>query len=433
MNKCKFIFSLSLLIVSAITTVSCTDADLCYDVEHPHRTGLKVMFSWDATTTPPDSMFIIADRVFNSWKCGFKVDTKTGHGEYLFNGPKENVPAPPSDTTTDSPADDTSDSDEQNNSDEANSAPTINTTESHNEVKEFKILSGDYKFLAFNMDDTELDYSEVFNYMVDTKNQIKLQDIYVSYKSYQKNDPALRRPTDDWVDYNPYAQYIQADMPAVYFDTIESKKIIYKQPAECAFKPKPLTQDIDIIFKIQKEGGVKLAVDSVIAEIAGIPHKINLSNGFVDITKTYKMLFKMDMESTDGKPIEEDNATNKQIVCKKNINVTSVVKSSSEDMTVGPGILQVMIFVTATTKNNDTGEEYEFKKKIQGKINLCNTIDEAGLIEITDDGTHARRSKAHGTLNIKDLLKIDGRSIVENTEENKIDRWINSSNIIVDI
>ncbi len=423
-----FILSLSVIIIVCFCG-ACTDADLCYDVEHPHRTGLKVTFSWDETATAPDSMFIIADRVFNSWKCGFKVDTETGHGEYLFNGPKENVPAPPSDSDTppDAPTDDTS------NSDEANSAPTINTTENHNEVKEFKILSGDYKFLAFNMDDTELDYSEVFNYMADTKNQIKLQDIYVSYKSYQKNDPALRRPTDDWVDYNPYAQYIQADMPAVYFDTIESKKIIYKQPAECAFSPKPLTQDIDIIFKIQKEGGVKLAVDSVIAEIAGIPHKINLSNGFVDITKTYKMLFKMNMENGSGNPIEEDNYTNKQIVCKKNINVTSIVRSSSSEMTVGPGILQVMIFVTATTNSNDTGGEYKFKKKIQGRINLCNTIDEAGLIEITDDGTHARRSKAHGTLNIKDLLKIDGRNIIENQNENKIDRWVNTSDIIVDI
>lgn len=429
MNKCKSIFSLSLLIISAITTASCSDADLCYDVEHPHRTGLKVMFNWDETTTPPDSMFIIADRVFNSWKCGLKVDTETGYGKYLFNGPKENTPDTPSNT----PSDNTENSDESNNPDGANSTPAKNSTEVQKEVKEFKILSGDYKFLAFNMDDTELDYSEVFNYMADTKNQIKLQDIYVSYKSYQKNDPALRRPTDDWVDYNPYAQYIQADMPAVFFDTIESKKIVYKQPAECAFSPKPLTQDIDIIFKIQKEGGVKLAVDSVIAEIAGIPHKINLSNGFVDITKTYKMLFKMNMENGSGNPIEEDNYTNKQIVCKKNINVTCIVRSSSSEMTVGPGILQVMIFVTATTNSNDTGGEYKFKKKIQGRINLCNTIDEAGLIEITDDGTHARRSKAHGTLNIKDILKIDGRNIIENQNENKIDRWVNTSDIIVDI
>lgn len=418
MSKNKFLIRLALFTASVITTVSCTDADLCYDVEHPHRTDVRVAFNWDGTATPPDSMFIIADRVFNSWKCGFKVDSETGYGNYLFNGTEDG-------NTTDRPSDEATET--------ADAAEGGITTESQEYIRDFKLRSGDYKFVAFNMDDTELDYSEVFNYMADTKNQVTLQDIYVSYKSYQKNDPALRRPTDDWVDYNPYAQYIQADMPAVFFDTIESQKIVYKQPAECVFKPKPLTQDIDIVFKIQKEGGVQLAVDSVIAEMAGIPHKINLSNGFVDITKTYKMLFKMDMETTDGRPIEEDNATNKQIVCKKNINVTSVVKSTSEDMTVGPGILQVMIFVTATTKNNDTGEEYEFKKKIQGKINLSNTIDEAGLIEITDDGTHARRSKAHGTLSIKDLLKIDGRSIVENTEENKIDRWINSSNIIVDI
>jgi hypothetical protein len=343
-------------------------------------------------------MFVIADRIFNSWKCGLKTDSKTGEVRYLINGPEA--------------------------TEEENSGAEEVTND-------FSLRTGTYKMVAFNMDDTELDYSDVYTYMSDSKNEFKLQDIYVKYKSYHKNDPALRKPTEVWMDYNPYSQYIQAEMPAVFFDTIESAEIIYDKDIVCQFTPKPLTQDIEITFRIQKLGAIPFVVDSVIAEMSGIPHQVNLSNGYIDITKTYKMMFKLGMEDLNGTPFEEDNTTRKQLVCRKSINVTGIVGSNSASMTNGPGIMQVLIFATAI--DNSTGTEFKAKKKIQGKINLCNTINGANLIEYTEDGQHARRRTSKGTLNITTPLRIDGKTITEEEEDNSIDQWKTCSGIIVDI
>ena len=396
-----FILS-TLAIIMACFCGACTDAELCYDIEHPHNGNARFAFNWSAENSQgkniPDSMFVIADRIFNSWKCGLKTDSKTGEGRYLINGPEA--------------------------TEEENSGAEEVTND-------FSLRTGTYKMVTFNMDDTELDYSDVYTYMSDSKNEFKLQDIYVKYKSYHKNDPALRKPTEVWMDYNPYSQYIQAEMPAVFFDTIESAEIIYDKDIVCQFTPKPLTQDIEIIFRIQKLGAIPFVVDSVIAEMSGIPHQVNLSNGYIDITKTYKMMFKLDMEDLNGTPFEEDNTTRKQLVCRKSINVTGIVGSNSASMTNGPGIMQVLIFATAI--DNSTGTEFKAKKKIQGKINLCNTINGANLIEYTEDGQHARRRTSKGTLNITTPLRIDGKTITEEEEDNSIDQWKTCSGIIVDI
>ena len=391
-------------IITACLCGACTDAELCYDIEHPHKGNARFAFNWSTGNSQgnnvPDSMFVIADRIFNSWKCGLKADSKTGEGRYLINEPETKV---------------------EGESDNATAEAT----------KDFRLRTGTYKMVTFNMDDTELDYSDVYTYMNDRKNEFKLQDIYVKYKSYHKNDPALRKPTEVWVDYNPYSQYIQAEMPAVFFDTLESVGVIHNKDILCSFTPEPLTQDIEISFRIQKLGTTPFIVDSVIAEMSGIPHKVNLSNGYIDITKTYKMMFKLNMEDTNGTPFEDDNTARKQLVCRKSINVTTIVGSNSGSMTSGPGIMQVLIFATAI--DNSTGTEFKVKKKIQGKINLCNTINAANLIEHTDDGQHARRRGSKGKLQIGTPLRIDGKTITEEEEDNSIDQWKTCSGIIVDI
>lgn len=413
-----FILS-TLAIIMACFCGACTDAELCYDIEHPHRANVKFTFNWEKYETNasqiPDSMFIIADRVFNSWKCGLKVDPETGQGRYLINGPNTNISNEESAETEEG----------------TEIGDVAEDTEASNQTSDFKLRTGTFKLITFNMDDTELDYSNVYTYMADEKNQIKLQDLYVTYRSYSKKDPNLRKPTNYWVDYNQYSEYIQTEMPAVHFDTLESLEILARQNMECRFNPQPLTQDIEVIFRIHKKDGVPFVIDSVIAEMSGIPHKINLSNGYVDITKTYKMMFKLELEDEDGNPIIEDNTERDLLTCRKHINVTGLVSSNSSEMTIGPGIMQVLIFATATSNSN--GTEITISKKIQGKINLCNTINKAELIELTEDGQHARRSKLRGVLEIADELKIDGKNIIETEGDNKIDRWTSCEGIIVDI
>ena len=56
------------------------------------------------------------------------------------------------------------------------------------------------------------------------------------------------------------------------------------------FTPEPLTQDVSFVFHIEKTADV--VVDSLTAEISGIPSTMELTTGLILAQKTYKLLFR---------------------------------------------------------------------------------------------------------------------------------------------
>lgn len=169
-------------------------------------------------------------------------------------------------------------------------------------------------------------------------------------------------------------------------------------------------------------------VDSVEAEISGIPLAISIGNGYIDIRKTSKMLFDMELQNKDGNVVE-DTEDNTSLVAHANIDVTGIVKSATPNERTGPGIMQVIIYTHAF---NDEGVKRI--KRIQGKINIYNALEEANLIEIVNMGKDARRRSEHGVLNIKTDLVLKGEQIVDTpNDDNGIDQWTGCENIFVDI
>ena len=127
-------------------------------------------------------------------------------------------------------------------------------------------------------------------------------------------------------------------------------------------------------------------IDSIIAEISGIPHGISIYDDLVEVDTTtiYKMLFKMDVDtvnfdivdSTTMKfPTDFKVEKLKKMECKSTISVMGLLANKNPNYINGAGILQVRIY-------SHIGNKY---KKIQyAKINLYKMIKKAHLI-ITDD------------------------------------------------
>lgn len=433
--KIKEMARMAACAIAAQAFAACsTEVELCEENLHPHYASVKYDYDWQSNTQKPDSMYVIAYRVINYWKSAVVVDTETKFGHYLFNAPPlieedggeeplpDDTPAEDGDGTLpdDTPAEDGGQTDTEQDEE---------PKEENNSIDVFRIKEGTYKFITFNMDTTELKYDDVIRYMTSDANDLKLQDLYVEYKNYSKESKELNYILKGWDDYNPYANYIQPNMRPVYFDTIPARTIVGKDVKTLTFKPNPLTQNIDIYFDIKKDiSNTKFIIDSVVAEVSGVPSKINLSNGYIDITKTYKMMFHTKLTDSNGNLIE-DTETNKAVSCYANINVASIVQSISETVRTGPGIMQVVIYTHA----KDGNETYY--KVIQGKINLFNTLENADLIEYTLDGFHAKRKKVKGELKVKVEMVIDGKSIKENPDNSGgIDRWEDcTERIIIDI
>lgn len=448
----------AVFILPVMLLAACSEVELCPQTDHPHTAYVTFDFAWDTSIRQPDTMAVVAYRVVNDWKQAFSISSETKKGYYMQRpeatraGETDGTDTTTDGTTTeetdgtdtetdgtetDNPGTDTDETDGTDTEEGGETTPET-TPGVDTETDVFKIRQGDYKFVAVSGDKNAQDLSEIYEFI---DNKKVLRDVYVNYYDYDKNDPLLQSKLAGWTDYNQYARYIQPGISPILYDTVSIVKAGLGQKVSCKFRPKGVTQNIDIYFNIGKNiSSQPFVIDSVWAEVSGVPRSISLANGWLDITSTAKMMFRTELQAADGTEMEADTYDNTKVRCHGNIDVTSIVNvqklEGEDDATVkskvfGPGIMQVIIF-THSQKLNSEGKP--ITKKIQGLINLYNTLSKANLIKISEDGRYAMRSSAHATLNINAQMTIDGSSIEEHPDDTGgIDRWQTVDDIIIEI
>lgn len=405
------------MILAVTAMISCSEVDLCQETEHPHMGNVTYDFNWGGNSRRPDSMGVVAYRVINTWKRMMTISTETKRGHY------EDGSSLTRQAATDSTATDSSDTN-------STAADTTSTEQQQTDISRFEIRTGEYKFVTFSIDTAGVDASEVSDFLKSGGNRKKLQDCHVEYMQYDRTDERLQTKILGWEDYNAYAKYIQPDAMPIYYDSVAIVKVAEGQTVTCTFSPQPITQNVDVYFNITKNvDETPFAIDSVWAELAGVPRKINLATSNLDITKTNKMMFKMDLVDTDNNSVT-DTGGNKSLRCHGNIDVTGIVNCKSTSDRVGPGILQILIYAHTTGSDGE-----QLVKKLQGEINLYNTIKKAKPITISADGQTASRNGKHVTLDINTDLVVNSKTIVDSPDNNGgLDRWIaTSGDTVVDI
>lgn len=379
---------LLLSVVILLLTPSCTEVDVCTDEQHPHFSTVSYTFNWDNFVgQQPDSLYVIAYRVINMWKTSMIVDRQTQTGIYHYN------------------------------------APTAQLAD-YSGLSSFPIPGGEYRFMAFNQSNLELNYDIIEQFS--ESDDMALSDLQVSYRTYRRNDTLLTKPISEWTDYNAYSYFMQPSTNAICLDTISTTEMKPNVHRTINFQLHPITQQIDIYFDINKiTKNTKFTVDSVFGEISGIPFTIDLFNGYIDIRRTCKMMFRCELQNTSGVPLEKDTDPNTNLRCHGTIAVPTIVQSDNSNVYTGPGIMQVVI--CCSTANPDypilsTKERRE--KKFQGIINLYNTLEKAKLYKYSDDGQHVTRNAAKKELHIEKVMDVDGKMVLENSDDNGgVDIW----------
>jgi hypothetical protein len=211
----------------------------------------------------------------------------------------------------------------------------------------------------------------------------------------------------------------------VYYDSISPLIIDKNTTQKFTFRPSILTQNIDIFFDVHKvtdgDDGIPFAIDTVCAEISGIPYRLNLSRDVFDIKNTGKMRFECWREDDNGQRLRlKDTEASTDLHYHANIDVFSIVNSADASAFRGPGILQLMIKIKGM-------------KTIHARINLHETIAKAMLFNSTDDGLWAYRRKDHGVLRIATTLVIDKQAVLP-SEHSGLEIWTNAGDddILVD-
>ncbi len=435
----------ALLIMFSALISACTDVDICPTEQHPHRAQVRFEYNWDLSDNDidierPDSMFVIANRVINYWKMTAAIYTKKGEpnegkGRYVFNR------LPLQDIHKESPAiktekEDDTDTGNMGNSDENNKENNVeNTEKAVYKYSDFDVKAGEYKFYTFTATN-KTEMRNIDKFISTDDNNMTNEGFALEYNTYDRTSREIKdemdkisKPLKDkgfqgWTDFNSYSSYMLPSSCPLFIDSVNITPVVEGHIQSITFRPQQATQTITINIKVRKVSAdnCTFKIEGILGEVSGIPQSINISNGYIDITKTSKIMFPFHIVG-----IEEDSKTNEYAQYTAKINVPSIVKNNDEEAVIGPGMLQAIVYCTI----NKNGKEH--KKSIQDILNIHKELTKANLIEITEDGNHARRIGKKHTIDIESEIVIDGEKMLESPSVEGIKGWIYKKSNDIDI
>ena len=415
-----------------------TEVELCYEPLHPHHTLLDFRFQWDDeyAGTIPDSMRVTAIRWSNIVRYDYQVTSgaSDNKGTLLYpadeavdlTGQKNIAPMTRNGETGDSEVTDEGNggneetdsgngentgSDEGNGNDEATpgeETPDENTPEE-------KVLKY-YREMAINTA-TGKKQGKVTG----ENGEGLYSEINLVYKHYPASSPYIKSYAGTWTDYNPYADYILGYFAPIYSDMVDLIEVPLSnsgspQTVTVNFHPTPVTQRLTFTFDVDKAEGV--VIDSMIAEVSGVPARMELNTGYVDADKTYKVLFKPNYDNA-GYTTKADSMAAAVIRCTGVVQVIGIIQSYNPEWSTGPGVMHLAIY---THTEDDEGAQRTKLHRVC--INLYNTLEQAGLMEWDKDKKKYKQAVKEAILPIEAVLEVkkDQAAGGEDTESG-IDNW----------
>ena len=353
-----------------------TEVDLCQG-EHPHRSDLQVFFDFGDFSSLPDSMVVFAVRDLNLLRYTYHLDAtggteRPGKGRLIY----PDVLREPLD---------------EGGNDRVCLHP------------------GDYELVAFSggSDIYEDNLAEVMDdpaEMVDS--------LWVTHKSYHTTqDHPLLHDYESWVSHNIYSDFILNGDREPTFAAQETLSVPVSERPQTLDKTcyaTNLSQHVTLEFSITKDAGV--VVDGVVAEISGVPHRIFLMTGAVDVTRTFKTIFRPTVSPSD-------NASATSVTIRGDIYVNGLVHSSDPTYTTGPGVLWVNVYAHATRDDGTIAS-----RPIEACINLYHVLQENPSLRLNEQG-EAQQTTPELLLTIPGAILDLNRWELVSQETSGLDVW----------
>lgn len=385
MNTHRTLISLCL---SVALLTGCTKVDLCGGAIHPHTGAVRFSYQWtDSTAIRPDSMIVLANRIVGTWHAVYC----TTANEYANNGTCHHGHIASGKYESDSLGTGT--------------------------VDMFEVKQGDYQFIAFNGNNNMeyFTYKNLPEYCL--SDSVHTEDVVLGYKEYRLGHPNMKRYARNWKEFNPYSYYILSNVSPIYVADASPFTVHADEELMVRFNPRSITQDIGFKFSIFKDSVV--VIDSLIAEISGIPNRINLDGSIYEvldeygdpyIDRTNKMLFSVDTEEVNDTTVS----------CYGEIAATGVIANKSPNLSMGAGIMQIGIYAHIDDEDGKTRT-----KCMNARINLYHTLTSMTppLLQRNELGKVVHSTK-HAVIEIDSEIRINKDFIVDKGMSGElIDHW----------
>ena len=340
---------LSMLLCLSALIACTTEVDLCHG-EHPHRVDLQAYFDFGDFPTPPDSMVVFAVRNLNLLRYTYHLNArgrtnKPADGHLIYpDALREPL--------------------EEGDGDRVSLHP------------------GDYELVAFSggADIYEDNLAEVMDRPAEM-----VDSLWVTHKSYHTTrDHPLLSEYKDWISHNIYSDFILNSTREPTFvarETLMVPVTEWNSAISTVFHTNDLSQHVTIEFHIKKKAEDGIVIDDAIAEMSGIPHRIYLMTNAVDVSRTFKALYRPEI-------IPADNATATDVVIRGHLYVNGLVHSADPSYTTGPGILWVSLYAHAVRADGSIAS-----RPIEACINLYRLLQETPSLRLNDQNEAQQTTK----------------------------------------
>ena len=386
--------STALMMLCCVAFFSCTKVDVCRDRTHSHLGKISLVYKWSniPDSLQPASMLVLVNQVVNSHRIGYVTNaTNSEGGDYRFGKMSDDI-------------DDTV----------------------------LRASAGDYSVYAFNNEGAMFRFDNLEAY---GDGVVGIQDLTMSYVGYKLGqiDPYGK----EWVSINPGFDYISTDVDPIYFATNNSStsakghtfSVHEGSDTTIYVYPRKISQDITFSIPVYVERVDEdncVSVDSVIAEVSGIPYKVKPYSGELNVDKICKLLFKMDTVSVGEEcTIGDELKTFLKYDYKSTISVTGLLANKNDEGRVGAGILQLCLYA----HNVKDGVTIDLAPRY-ACINLYHTLDSANLVIEKEDSLDSRKSyfvrgTDKGTLDIKNGLMLTDEELMQYPQDGNAsgDSW----------
>lgn len=382
---------LSVIAISLAMLYSCTDVDYGY-IDYGTGTGTSgqtnVLFSFgldESSEQGPEAYYIAMSRIVNEVHYTYVVGRQ---GDQLV---EEGLP-------------DADDSSADNGNEEAGRVPVA-------------VLDGDYYAIAFGKDDkgyriTDYGGSEIFGDF-EKDNSLGMKNLYASLPVSAIEDVSQQYGFS-LVDFNPSFKIVSGASP-LYLSIKKATLNSGSNPTEIVFEPKDRT--INLRFRVNLDVDETVEIKQLLAEISGVPSKVQLMSGIITEDNLGKVYFEM-------KPV--DHAAGNVQTYEGQVRVLGLFASRYSSYMSGAGILR--LYVLASAGDGESAVERRF----YAGINLKNIIENGRLMLRTEDGMGYRAAKSEAVLDVPAKLVVKKDQVVSGGGD-ALEEWMTGDDIDAEV
>ncbi len=270
------------------------------------------------------------------------------------------------------------------------------------EFQDTVAVFGHYVALAYSYDTKDYEVPQRQGFL--TGPEVYIRDFTAQAATLPAGDVEAIRGGSS-LDFNAAYRFIS--LPSQIYSASGLETVSDTEANRFSFKLSPLLADLTVEFTVR--AGTSVTINSVAAELSGVPASINLRDGSTSADDIARLITSAQRQDSGS--------------CSAGFLITGIYPPESDALTTGPGILRLCINATCSGVS----------KTLHPAVNLRKEIVDAKIMTSFDEnGRYVTRSRKV-KIRIAEELVITSANFSPGGEGDGVERWFDSDFVDVEL